>query len=202
MATRTIYLVRHGEYDWDDQPSPNKGLTALGLKQARLTAKRLRSLPITAVYSSDLTRAVETAEVILGELDGVRYEKSRILRECIPSIPLNPRPNSIFARVSKEHVLAGRKQADSVLARHFRAARGQNKHEIIVSHGNLIRYLICRVIGGPEDSWRRLRTLNCGISVVTVESNGRGRVESYNDVGHLPPKLTTAGTSRPRPTRQ
>ena len=66
MATRTLYLIRHGEYDWDDQPTPHKGLTRRGRKQARLTARRLRTLPATAIYSSDLRRAVETAEIIRG----------------------------------------------------------------------------------------------------------------------------------------
>ena len=46
MATRRIYLVRHGEYDWDDQPGPLKGLTPRGVKQARLTAN-LRKWPST-----------------------------------------------------------------------------------------------------------------------------------------------------------
>jgi broad specificity phosphatase PhoE len=60
MATRRIYLVRHGEYNRDDPHSPLRGLTHRGVKQARLTARRLRSVPATAIYSSDLTRAIET----------------------------------------------------------------------------------------------------------------------------------------------
>ncbi len=91
MAIRTIYLVRHGEYDWDDQPSPLKGLTERGVEQAQLTAKRLGSLPATAIYSSDLQRAVETAEIIHGRFDGVPHEKRRNLRELFPGIPSGPR---------------------------------------------------------------------------------------------------------------
>ncbi len=193
MATRTLYLIRHGEYDWDDQPTPHKGLTRRGRKQARLTARRLRTLPATAIYSSDLRRAVETAEIIRGEFEGIGHEKSRTLRECTPSMPNHVPPPSVFARIPPEVIEAGRAQAEAAFARHFRPARGRDKHEIIVSHGNLIRYLTCRALAAPDYAWLNLRTLNCGISAVTIEANGRMWVECYNDVGHLPPHLTTAG---------
>ena len=196
MATRTLYMIRHGEYDWDDQPTPQKGLTPRGRKQARLTARRLRTLPATAIYSSDLRRAVETAEIIRGEFDGIRHEKSRKLRECIPAMPQNVSSQSFFARVPPEIVQAGGAQAAAAFAKHFRPARGPDKHEIIVSHGNLIRYLVCRALAVPDYVWVNLRTLNCGISAVTVEANGRMWLECYNDVGHLPHHLTTAGLAQ------
>ena len=57
----------------------------------------------------------------------------------------------------------------------------------------MIRYLACRVLGGSPDSWLRMRTLNCGITELAVESDGRVWLVSYNDVGHLPAHLITAG---------
>jgi probable phosphoglycerate mutase len=60
MATRKVYLVRHGEYDWNDQPAPTTGLTPVGREQSKLTAQRLSSVPAGAIYSSDLARAIET----------------------------------------------------------------------------------------------------------------------------------------------
>ena len=188
MATRWIYLVRHGEYDWDDQPGPLKGLTPRGVKQARLTAKRLSSIPAAALYSSDLQRAIETAEMISSELNGVPDKKTRRLRECYLPHPLS-------GNVPAEIIQAGEKQASTAFSTYLCPAR-EDRHEIIVTHGNMIRYLVSRVLSGSPDSWLRMRTLNCGISEVAVDSDGRMWLVSYNDVGHLPVDLITEGVPR------
>ena len=189
MATRRIYLVRHGEYDWDDQPGPLKGLTPRGVKQARLTAKRLSSIPAAALYSSDLRRAIETAEMISSQLNGVPYKKTRKLRECFLPSPLSE-------NVPAELIQAGEKQALTAFSTYLRPAKKQDRHEIIVTHGNVIRYLVSKVLSGSPDSWLRMRTLNCGITEVAVDSDGRMWLVSYNDVGHLPADLITEGVPR------
>ena len=185
--TQTL-LGPHGEYDWDNQPNPMKGLTARGVQQAQLTAKRLRSVQATAIYSSDLMRAVETAAIISGELDGFPCRKRRDLRECFL-------PSPTFANVPAELIQAGEKQAASVFSKYLCPTRAGDKHEIIVSHGNMIRYLAARVLGSP-DSWLRMRTFNCGITEIAIESDGRLWLVSYNDVGHLPAEFITAGVPR------
>ena len=90
-------------------------------------------------------------------------------------------------------IQAGEKQAAAVYSKYLRAARGRDKHEIIVSHGNVIRYLACRVLRGSADGWFRMETFNCGITEIVVESDGRLSLASYNDVGHLPAELVTGG---------
>jgi 2,3-bisphosphoglycerate-dependent phosphoglycerate mutase len=65
-----IYLVRHGETALNAsrilQPADTP-LNADGLGQARALAKRLSDHPIDAIITSDLCRAVQTAEAILAE---------------------------------------------------------------------------------------------------------------------------------------
>ena len=56
----------------------------------------------------------------------------------------------------------------------------------------MIRYLTARALG-VSSSWFRMRTLNCGITEIDVESDGTMWVVSYNDVGHLPAPLITSG---------
>lgn len=70
-----IYIVRHGQSEsnlhadqpptfhaqWGETESP---LTTLGQEQAKERAEELQDIPFDAVYSSDLTRAVQTAEII------------------------------------------------------------------------------------------------------------------------------------------
>ena len=61
------------------------------------------------------------------------------------------------------------------------------------SHGNLIRCLVSGVLGGSPDIWLRMRAFNCGITEIAVESDGRLWLVFYNDDGHLPAELITAG---------
>jgi len=185
MATRKVYLVRHGEYDWNDQPAPTKGLTTLGREQAQLTAQRLSSVPAGAVYSSDLARAIETAELICSALGNVPYEQDRELRECLLPSP------AVSLKWPAERLEEGERQAESAFVKYVRPSDTDTR-DIIVSHGNMIRYVTARVLG-VSSSWCRMRTLNCGITEIDVESDGTMWVVSYNDVGHLPDRLITSG---------
>lgn len=65
----TIYIVRHGESDWNvagrvQGQSQEASLTEVGIAQAKKISEQLGSIPIEAVFSSDLLRARQTAEII------------------------------------------------------------------------------------------------------------------------------------------
>lgn len=75
----TIYIVRHGESESNvyaqenpDKPASHFGelgapLTEKGRQQALDVAQKIRNIPFAAVFSSDLSRARETAEIIAQE---------------------------------------------------------------------------------------------------------------------------------------
>lgn len=64
----TIYLVRHGETEWNItdrmQGQTNSPLTKAGQQQTKELARGLKHLEFSAIYSSDLGRAQETAQII------------------------------------------------------------------------------------------------------------------------------------------
>jgi hypothetical protein len=87
-GVRTIYLVRHGQYDHADARDEfnGKGLVPLGIAQARLLAARLRAMPVefTSLTSSTMTRARQTAQVIHREFPRLELKPSELICECTP----------------------------------------------------------------------------------------------------------------------
>jgi len=78
-----IYLVRHGETDGNARrilQVPETPLSPQGFAQARLVARRLADEKISRLLSSDLRRAVMTAEIV-GAASGVAIEQNELLRE-------------------------------------------------------------------------------------------------------------------------
>ena len=90
-GVRTVYLIRHGDYDSADPRDPDVGkeLVPLGVAQARLVAARLRGMPVrfSSLSSSTMTRARQTALVIGDEFPELQLETSRLIRECLPPNP-------------------------------------------------------------------------------------------------------------------
>jgi len=80
----TLLLVRHGETDWNAdgrlQGQTDRPLTEFGRRQARQLAEELGGERLDAIYSSDLSRARETAEIV-GERLGLPVGLDADLRE-------------------------------------------------------------------------------------------------------------------------
>ncbi|MGZ4333443.1 MAG: histidine phosphatase family protein [Gaiellaceae bacterium] len=80
----TLLLVRHGETDWNAdgrlQGHTDRPLTDYGRRQAKQLAAELEGEELEAIYSSDLTRARETAEIV-GERLGLPVVLDPDLRE-------------------------------------------------------------------------------------------------------------------------
>ena len=80
----TLLLVRHGETDWNAdgrlQGHTDRPLSDFGRRQAQQLAEELEAESLEAIYSSDLARARETAEIV-GERLGLPVVLEPDLRE-------------------------------------------------------------------------------------------------------------------------
>lgn len=78
-----IYLVRHGETDWNLQErmqgQADNPLNDTGRKQAKIVADKLREINFDAAFSSTLCRAAATAEIILGQQKDLLQKDARVM---------------------------------------------------------------------------------------------------------------------------
>lgn len=83
--TGNIFLVRHGVTDWNQQGIwqgwKGPGLNMEGRHQAELLARKLEGANISAIYSSDLPRAHETAAIISAKIGNLNPITMPCLRE-------------------------------------------------------------------------------------------------------------------------
>ncbi|MGG2095051.1 histidine phosphatase family protein [Bacillus sp. S13(2024)] len=152
-----IGIIRHGSTPWNKegraQGSSDISLDQAGLSEAYKLAERLRKENWDFIYSSDLLRAKQTAQII---------------GEKILSIPLYLEPRlreagggQIEGTTEEERVLKwgqnwreldlGIESADSVITRGLSvieeiASKHDNKNILIVSHGAFIRHLLKELV--------------------------------------------------------
>ena len=184
-GVRTLVLVRHGVYDENDPRDPDVGraLTPEGEEQARRAGERLAALGvrIDALHASTMTRARQTAAIIGGIL-GLDPRLSRDLRECTPPTLRE----DVMARQTAGGPDSCRQALDRAWDRYLRPSPAGDTTEVLVCHGNVIRYLVSRVLGLDTRLWLNMSIANCSISMVQVRADGRMRLVSFDDVGHLP----------------
>jgi broad specificity phosphatase PhoE len=171
-AVTTIFLARHGETDWNAQERwqghADTPLNERGREQSRALAARLAGVPFEAVYSSDLRRARETAEIVsadrelpigvepaLREID-VGSWQGLTNAEVLERFPGVDRPDGETFEAFRERVLGA---LQAICSRH------DGGNVLVVAHGGCVRTLQRHLLGEP------LPTIeNCGVYVVRFEN--------------------------------
>lgn len=197
--TRHILLVRHGQYDETSREDALRILTPLGRDQAVATGLRLGDLlragaPASSIKirSSGLARAVETAALIEPHLP----ERALVVP---PNEDLNEgRPAQVIPgrAYSNAAVRADGQRIERAFRDIFKRAEpredgGLHEYDVVVCHGNVIRYMTLRALQLPPEAWLRLCTFNCSITYLVVRPSGSVSLRALGDVGHLDPPLVT-----------
>lgn len=201
-----ILLVRHGQSKGNAEGRfgghTATPLSARGKRQAEAAARALSSEKITAIYSSDLLRAVETAEP-LARLTGLEINRTTAFRERSVGVmegltfeeAAEQHPEQYAALIHRdfEHVILGgesyRQMLDRASSELDRAIEQYRGGRICVfAHTGTICILALHLMGAldaPELRPVWISTANCGISRIEVRSDGFVRVMALNDTRHL-----------------
>jgi broad specificity phosphatase PhoE len=196
----TIPLVRHGRTEWNElgkwQGHTDIPLNETGRQQARALARRLATWPIQAIYSSDLLRAAETAEII-GQLHDLSPIQEYDLRERYGGFFEGLDGEQIRSNHSAEwEALVMGQELDGVegntavqdrMWQFFEkvAAAHPGEMVVMVSHGASLGMLLAKALGftaaqRPRFTMRQ----NTGLSIVEVNEEGP-LVTLLNDASHL-----------------
>jgi len=202
---RFVYLIRHGWYDGSDPRDERigKGLDSLGRGQAQLLADRLLHMPVTftSLVSSTFTRARETADIV-GQTLRMSAVRDSGLSECTPP--------SIRADYGRNLAPGEMDSCQSKLERSYAryvcpAGSPADQRDLLVCHGNVIRWFVSKALGLDTHVWPNFDIGNCSITTLVVRPDGSVHLASFSDTGHLPVSAQTwtgrgAGWSPPPPS--
>jgi serine/threonine-protein phosphatase PGAM5 len=191
-GVRTIYLIRHGQYSPqnDDLPDSIQVLTPLGIAQARLVSNRLKSMDIkfNSLVSSTMTRAVQTAEVINRDFPELKLEQTDLIRECTPP----SWRKDIMKGVDTTEREGCERKLDTTFNRYFIPSPDKSdRNDIIVCHGNVIRYFVTKVLKVDTMAWLQMSITNCSLTIIRVLPDGTMKLDAFSDYGHIPENKRT-----------
>jgi broad specificity phosphatase PhoE len=148
----TLLLVRHGETDWNAegrlQGHTDRPLNDYGRRQAKELAERLAAEQVDAIYTSDLSRAKETAEIV-GERLGLPVVVDADLREknwgSWEGLTGDERRNVDYVGESTEdHRERILRAVERIVERH------PEQRIVVVTHGGSLRRIQAAVNGVAE----------------------------------------------------
>ena len=198
----TFYIVRHGQTNWNilgkTQGHGNSDLTAKGIEQATELAESIVNYPIDYIYSSDLGRAVQTAQ-ILGDKLNIKVEETEALREMgfgewegllIDEIKANYA--NVYATWRNEPHLAQipggetlhliKDRVDSFIQ--SLNEKYDDKHILLVTHSVTVRVMLLAFLNSGMENIYRIKQDNTALNIVEYRDYGPVVIK-MNDTSHI-----------------
>ncbi len=204
-----VYLVRHGLTDWNQehrfQGHLDIPLNQAGIEQAGAVAEWIRRQPVkfNSIYSSDLSRAIQTARSI-GRALGIPPSHRTELREIYCGTWQGLSIHEVEAQYPDEvarwrqdlirHPFPGGENLVQVQERVFAFYRSilfrhAGEAIIIVSHGAALGMLLCAMLDwDASEVWptARARMGNTGVTILRADhATGKHEMLLFNSSDHL-----------------
>lgn len=201
-----VLLIRHGQSEGNAERRfgghTATPLSPRGRRQAQALARALKDEEITAIYSSDLARALETAQP-LANLIGLPVNSTTAFRERSVGVmegltfenaaQQHPEQYAALLRRDFEHVLTGGESYRQLLDRAWQKldeiiAENQGGKLVVFSHTGTICILALHLMGAldaPELKPVWITSANCGVTRFELRDDGLVRVMNLNDTRHL-----------------
>ena len=173
-----LYFVRHGESEANtlrviSNRESQYGLTVLGRQQAAMLVDHLKAVPFTAIYSSPILRARETAEIVAQAFDlpcqiteALREYDCGILEDCSDEESWKEHQsyyNDWMLRCRYEAKPIGGENFLKIQERflpfidHLKPRK--DEHLLLVGHGGLFHLMLPRVLMNVENEFVKIHGL-------------------------------------------
>lgn len=199
-GTRRLVLLRHGRTEWNAvgraQGHANVSLDEVGRAEAVRAAPFLASYRPSFVWSSDLARARETAELLVALLDEIELVLDPRLREYDVGVRQGltfpefeeTHPDAYAAFMSgKEVLVPGAETTDQVRARMVEAltdaaeAVAAGETGVVVGHGASLRTGLLAFLGVPASHSEIVAGMaNCAWAVLELRAGRVWQILDYN----------------------
>ncbi|HEY3150079.1 MAG TPA: histidine phosphatase family protein [Candidatus Binatia bacterium] len=210
MQRTQLIIVRHGQTEWNikgiRQGNLDSRLTEKGMAQAKALAQRLTREHFTALYSSDLGRAVQTAEEV-ASVTGHEIITDPRLRERHLGIfqglsgeeikQKHPEEYKLHRSLGPDYVIPGGESVKQQVARNIAylneiGSKHLGETIVVVTHGGVISGLFRHTFSIPFNAPRRFEFTNAGLNIFAYEE-GDWFLLTWGDVSHLAPDGRTEG---------
>ena len=147
-------------------------------------------------YRSDRIEIIKDKEE--NENEGVSKVKSLVKKKVVVTNGAYSNSNSNSSSSSSNNNNSNNAKNDAILATSSVSVDKDTDHEfeIIVCHGNVIRFFFMRALQLPPEAWLRLSLYNCSLNYFTISPSGNVGCRGLGDVGHLDMAHTTNGMRR------
>ncbi len=190
-----LFLIRHGS-TLDNEQQRYTGqvdipLSSLGEKQAALLGQRMAQEPLDFIVTSDLQRARATGSAIAEYHQIPVYEDPAIREiflgawEGLTFAELRERDPDSYIRWQNEPLSIQPPGGESIIqlrdrvvhALEFWYMQHPQDTAVWVTHGGVIRVLLCHLTNTSLNSWGAFRRENASISEVRLGQNVAGSIE-------------------------
>lgn len=189
-----LLLTRHGETDWNVERRVMGAmaipLNKAGRAQTRHLAKGLAKIPIHAIYTSPVKRAVQTAQIIMRRRGSIPLLEEKGLTE----IDYGDWVGMAFAEVKElsgyfkkpstinipngEDIHGAQNRA--VLAVEKMREKHAGERVVAVSHADVIKLILVHYLNMPTDEMQKIGIDNCSVSILHFNSLKDPRIAAIN----------------------
>ena len=194
-----LFLCRHGKTEHNEngivQGQMDSRINEEGREQARRLRDRLAEEGISKVYSSSMTRAVETAEIV-AEPHDLEVEKSEELKEVSRAEFEGERfedlIEEIFDSETEDYLWKpeGGESLEEVKERglnFLNSIKEKNEGEkvVVVSHGGTISSTLLGILEHSAKNCYRINQENCNVNKLNWTAEREWSIDSVNEKSHL-----------------
>lgn len=203
QGTKRVVLVRHGQSTWN-QDSRVQGdtdesvLTADGIAQAKRCKNALKNVQFDVCFSSPISRARTTAEILWGEREEPIVYVEELKEMHLPKIQgllnaeaaqVHPTEYRTWREEPHRFHVDGRYPVVELWGRSLTAwetiLSQPGSSCLVVSHKSVLRSLVLTAMGLSPSSFRSIEIHNGGMCTFEVNQHGEPTLVAMNSTAHM-----------------